>query len=212
KFKRSKFGNIPQEWEIVKLRESTSKIGSGITPLGGSQVYDKVGISFIRSQNVHFDGLHLDDVAFISRKIHDELKNTKLRPLDVLLNITGASIGRCTYLPEDFGEGNVNQHVCIIRTTEKLNPIFLAKYLSQPIMQNRINSAQAGLSRQGLTFKEIADFDIVLPPVAEQKKITSILSNIDSLIQKRQEYKSKLETLKKGLMQKLLTGQIRVKV
>ena len=126
---------IPEEWEITKLKGKTSKIGSGVTPLGGSQVYTKDGIPFIRSQNVHFDGLHLEDVAYISQKIHDEMTSTKLCPYDVLLNITGASIGRCTYVPEKFGQGNVNQHVCIIRSTDKLNSVFLAEFLSLPVMQ-----------------------------------------------------------------------------
>ena len=202
---------IPEEWEITKLKGKTSKIGSGVTPLGGSQVYTKDGIPFIRSQNVHFDGLHLEDIAYISQKIHDEMTSTKLCPYDVLLNITGASIGRCTYVPEKFRQGNVNQHVCIIRSTDKLNSVFLAEFLSLPVMQNLINSTQAGLSRQGLTFKEIGNFSVVCPPINEQQKIASILSNVDYQIQKQQEYRSKLETLKKGLMQKLLTGRIRVK-
>ena len=55
-------------------------------------------------------------------------------------------------------------------------------------------------------------FKILIPPLNEQQKIASILSNVDSQIYKQQEYKSKLKSLKKGLMQKLLTGQIRVKV
>ena len=53
---------------------------------------------------------------------------------------------------------------------------------------------------------------ITVPPLQEQQKIATILSNIDSQIQKQQNYKSNLETVKKGLMQKLLTGQMRVKV
>jgi len=70
----------------------------------------------------------------------------------------------------------------------------------------------------GTTFPEISKSEIKKVLIAlpesriEQQKIASILSNIDSQIQKQQEYKSKLETLKKGLMQKLLTGQIRVKM
>jgi type I restriction enzyme, S subunit len=203
---------IPEEWDIIKLKDHTSKIGSGVTPLGGSQVYEKEGIPFIRSQNVHFDRLHLDDIVYITKKIHDEMNNTKLQSYDVLLNITGASIGRCNYVPPDFGEGNVNQHVCIIRTTKKLNPIFLAKFLSTPLMQNLINSQQAGLSRQGLTLREIGNLYFLCPPLGEQQEIISILSNINTKLEKEWHYGNLANELKQGLMQKLLTGKIRVKV
>jgi len=216
KFKKIQFHNkrlsIPEKWEVIKLEDNTSKIGSGVTPLGGSQVYQKEGIPFIRSQNVHFDGLHLEEIAYITKDIHDEMSSTKLQPFDVLLNITGASIGRCNYVPPDFGEGNVNQHVCIIRPTEKIHPVFLAKFLSTPLMQGLINSKQGGLSRQGLTFKEISDMSIICPPIEEQKRIADILSSVDTKMNAEYEYKIRLEILKKGLMQKLLTGQIRVKV
>jgi len=70
-----------------------------------------------------------------------------------------------------------------------------------------IVTAQPGISRE-----EVYTAYIKVPPLAEQQKIEAILSNVDSQIQKEQEYKTRLESLKKGLMQKLLTGQIRVKV
>ena len=52
--------------------------------------------------------------------------------------------------------------------------------------------------------------DRPVPPLEEQKKIASILSSVDAKLKKEEEYKAKLERLKKGLMQKLLTGEIRV--
>lgn len=91
------------------------------------------GIPLLRSQNVHFDGLRLDDVAFISEDTHDEMAGSRLKPRDVLLNITGASIGRCTFVPDDFREGNVNQHVCIIRGNHRIDHRFLAAFLSSPM-------------------------------------------------------------------------------
>ena len=217
KFKKVNFHfgiilKIPEEWKVGKLKEFILKIGSGVTPKGGSSVYLPKGIPLIRSQNVHFEGLSLDNVAFISKEIHNDMKNTKLIDNDVLLNITGASIGRCTYVPTNFGEGNVNQHVCIIRTKSVLFHTFLSYFLSSNLLQNIIQSSQAGLSREGLNFKEIGDFIFPLPPLPEQQKIASILSNIDTQINSQTQYKEKLERLKKSLMQKLLTGEVRVAI
>jgi type I restriction enzyme S subunit len=59
-------GEIPKHWEVTKLKYLTTKIGSGVTPKGGSETYLKAGIPFIRSQNVHFEGLIFDDIAYIS--------------------------------------------------------------------------------------------------------------------------------------------------
>jgi len=216
KFKNVKLYNdtitIPEQWTLVKLRDYTTKIGSGVTPTGGSQVYVQKGIPLIRSQNVHFDGLKLDDVAYITQAIHNEMKNTKLQDNDVLLNITGASLGRCTFVPPNFGEGNVNQHVCIIRPKTDLNAIFLSYFLSSYHGQKMILRSLNGLSREGLTFKEIGSFSVAAPTLQEQKKIVTVMNSVQSKMQKVLSQKSNFEKLKKGLMQKLLTGKIRVKV
>jgi len=80
-------GEIPEHWEVKKLKYVVSKIGSGITPKGGANVYKLSGIPLLRSQNIHFNGLKLDDVAYISKEIHDSMSNSKVKPGDVLLNI-----------------------------------------------------------------------------------------------------------------------------
>ena len=108
-------GEVPEHWGSVKLGLLATKFGSGITPRGGAAVYQETGVPFLRSQNIHFDGLRLDGVARIAPDLHEEMSSSHVQPGDVLLNITGASIGRVCTVPADFGEGNVNQHVCIIR-------------------------------------------------------------------------------------------------
>jgi len=207
-YKQTELGIIPQEWNFGKLKDYVAKIGSGITPRGGSQVYLKEGIPLIRSQNVHFDGLKLNDVAYISQEMHNEMENTKLRDNDVLLNITGASLGRCTFVPCNFGEGNVNQHVCIIRPNPNLNAIFLSNFLSSYLGQKMIFRVPNGLSREGLTFKEIGLLPIFIPPIKEQEKVASILSKVDELIKKTDQVIEQTQRLENGLMQRLLTRGI----
>ena len=108
-------GDVPEHWEVVALRYVATKFGSGVTPRGGATMYEVTGIPFLRSQNIHFDGIHLEGVVRIPQDLHDTLAGTHVKPGDVLLNITGASIGRVCSVPDNFEEGNVNQHVCIIR-------------------------------------------------------------------------------------------------
>ena len=111
-------GTIPADWEVVRLGDGVTHVGSGVTPRGGKSAYVESGIMFLRSQNIHFDGLELGDVVFIPTEIDNAMRRSRVQQDDVLLNITGASIGRCAVAPSDLGPVNVNQHVCIIRTTE----------------------------------------------------------------------------------------------
>jgi type I restriction enzyme S subunit len=97
-------GDIPVHWEVIRLKHLVSKIGSGITPKGGAESYQFEGIPFLRSQNIHFDGLRLDDIVFIDSDTHESMSNSKVLEGDVLINITGASIGRCYYIEEMQGE------------------------------------------------------------------------------------------------------------
>lgn len=108
-----------------KLGDFALLVTSGSTPKGGSESYLKEGVPLIRSQNVLWNELRLEDVVFISEETHKNMKRSQLNNRDVLLNITGASIGRSVvYRGADF-EANVNQHVCIIRLNEYINPYYL---------------------------------------------------------------------------------------
>jgi len=196
-------------WPEARLGDLSTFIGSGVTPRGGSKVYTKSGIPFLRSQNVHFGGLRLDDVAFISPNLHAELDRTHVQPGDVLLNITGASIGRCTTVPKDLGPANVNQHVCIIRTDPtRLNGKFLAYLLESRRGQAQVFGRQAGLSREALNYEQVRSFSIALPSLSEQRKIADIFSSLEDTLEKTQAIIDQLEVVKNGLLWELLTKGI----
>ncbi|RYA85764.1 restriction endonuclease subunit S, partial [Enterobacter cloacae complex sp. 742-ADZ3-9B] len=126
------------EWKEKKLGSLATKVGSRITPLGGEKNYKKSGRPFVRSQNIGWGELLLDDVAFIDEETHNSFIATQINLLDVFLNITGASIGRSAVADSRVVGGNVNQHVCIIRTTGELNPIFLNQFLISKDGQSQI--------------------------------------------------------------------------
>jgi len=212
KFKQTEIGEIPEEWGVMPLDSLVDKVGSGITPKGGSKVYLQEGIPLIRSQNILMGKLDLSDVAYISDEQHKLMSSTKLLPNDVLLNITGASIGRSAVVPDSFREGNVNQHVCIIRPQHSISANYLMYFLCSSLGQKQIDSFQAGGNREGLNFQQIRKFIIPLPTVNEQDKIVTSLQRIDSFIESNENYSYGLERLKSGLMQDLLSGKKRVKV
>ena len=162
---------LPKGWKFLRLIEITNKIGSGSTPRGGREVYVKEGIPFLRSQNIWNDGLRLDDVAYITPLVHEHMSNTAVQGNDILLNITGASLGRCALVPSDFGETNVSQHVTIIRLTDPEIRSYLHLCFLSPFTQTMIWGRQVGMAREGLSKKVLEQFEIPLPPVDEQKRI-----------------------------------------
>ena len=193
-------GEIPEHWEVKKLKYVVSKIGSGITPKGGANVYKLSGIPLLRSQNIHFNGLKLDDVAYISKEIHDSMSNSKVKPGDVLLNITGASIGRCYFVENDLGEANVNQHVCIIRP-QNIDTKFLYYILRSNIGQKQIVLEQTGSGREGLNFEVLRNFFIPTTSLQEQQQIVSHIEKQLSLIDSKIEKTKKVIELLKDIKQ-----------
>lgn len=165
------------EWPWVRLGDHVTKVGSGLTPLGGHASYKTSGIPLIRSQNVHVNRFDSCGLACISPQQDEEMEGSRVQSGDVLLNITGASIGRCCVVPDDICPANVNQHVCIIRSDGSLDPAFLAFYLATPGFQKFILSSQAGATRQALTKGMIEGFRVPSPPLTEQRKIAARLKS-----------------------------------
>lgn len=169
---------LPKGWAFARLGMITNKIGSGSTPRGGREVYVKEGIPFLRSQNVWNDGLRLDDVACITPDEHARMSSTAVMGNDLLLNITGASLGRCALVPAEFGEANVSQHVTIIRPTDPQIREYLHLCILSSYTQSMIWARQVGMAREGLSKKVLEQFEIPLPPIAEQHRIVNRVAEL----------------------------------
>ena len=197
-----------------RVKDIAARITSGVTPEGGASRYLDSGIPLLRSQNVHFGGLRLDDVAFISAETHAGMSGSQVKSRDVLLNITGASIGRCTFVPDGFGEGNVNQHVCIIRPGPRVDHRFLAAFLSSPMGQDQILSTFTGASRQGLSHSDLGLIRIPFPKIEVQREIVGKIEQHDlkhrCLCVCIESQIATLTAYRKSLIHECVTGQRRV--
>ena len=172
--------DIPELWSWCRLNELCTKIGAGSTPTGGKTIYVPEGIKFIRSQNVYNDGLKLNDISYITEEINAKKKGSNVRSKDILLNITGGSIGRCAVVPDDFDIANVNQHVMIIRLVEPKMRHWIHTILISEYIQNLIMDVQVGVSREGLSATKLMNFLIPVPPISEQNRILDFCSNISN--------------------------------
>lgn len=208
-------GQVPEGWGVKRLKYLVNKIGSGKTPLGGSEIFEETGILFIRSQNVHNGLIQLEDKStYINRNIHRQMIGTSVEKNDILLNITGASIGRVAKYDLDV-EANVNQHVCIIRCDRFVLPDYLMYFIMSEFGQFMIKIHQISGNREGLSFDNIGNFKIIIPDLDYQYKISQYLNKkmliINQMIKRKDQQIENINKQRQTLIYDYVTGKKRGK-
>jgi len=190
KFKDSPIGRIPEEWEVVRLGEAFYiKAGGDIDKLSYSDTKDERFKYPIFSNTLENKGLY----GYSDKFTYPEN----------CITITGR--GTLGYAIPRFEKFNAIIRVLVLIPKFEINIVFVSEYIN-----NKINFVVESTGVPQLTAPKVAEYYIPLPPLSEQKRIAEILSQIDQAIEKEEKYKQKLERLKKGLMEDLLTGKVRV--
>lgn len=205
----------PKGWKVNKLKEISTKIHSGNTPKGGSEVYVKKGITFFRSQNVWKNRLVYEDIAFIDQTTHDKMMKSSLKHKDILMTKTGrintenSSLGRAAmYLGED-DEANVNGHVYLIRLKKGIINEFVLHILTTKEYRGHIRSVcVGGIDKRQLNKDHIENFPIINPPIELQNKFTEQLAIIEQQKAITQKSLIKSEELFNSLLQKAFKGEL----
>lgn len=171
--------DIPLNWKWVRLGDISAKISSGNTPAGGnkSNVYVEKGYSFFREQNIYNDGIHEEGLVYITEELLKTRVNSTVLPMDILLNITGGSIGRCALIPDDFTKGSINQHILIIRMIDPRLRFYIHTCICSPFIQKYIKGNTVG-DKDGFSAGRCKNMLIPLPPLEEQRRIVSKLNEI----------------------------------
>ncbi|PTW01324.1 type I restriction enzyme S subunit [Halanaerobium saccharolyticum] len=199
---------IPISWKVKKLKEITKKISVGIAT-GATDHYRDKGVPLIRNTNIKKGYLDDTELKYISPDFDNKNKNKRIRYNDVIIVRTGYA-GLACKVPEKY-DGVQTFTTLIVRPLQAvLDSDYLVKNINSYLGTSQVERIQVGGGRSNLNVGNLKDYYLPVPPLEEQKQIASILSSVDSKIKKEEEYKAKLERLKKGLMQKLLTGEIRV--
>ena len=175
---------IPDNWKWVYLNSITSKISSGSTPSGGkkSDAYVPKGFPFFREQNVYKDGIHKEGMVYISEELLNTRPNSTVLANDILLNITGGSIGRCALIPDEFDRGSINQHILIIRPIEPETRFYIHLLICSPYIQNYIKDKAVG-DKDGFSGGRCKKILVPLPPLAEQQRIVARLNEVLKMIE-----------------------------
>ena len=207
--------NNPMGWQVKKLKNISTKILSGNTPKGGSEVYVDSGIMFFRSQNVWKNKLVLDDIAYIDEDTHNKMLKSSLKHRDILMTKTGrintenSSLGRAAmYLGED-DKANINGHVYLIRLKEEILNEFILFILTSKEYRGYIRSVcVGGIDKRQLNKEHIEDFPIIFPPIEQQKEFVTYAKQVDKLKFEMEERLKELENNFNSLMQRAFKGKL----
>jgi type I restriction enzyme M protein len=195
------------KYELIEFGKIISEISGGATPKAKGKAYlEKGGIPFLRVQNITEEGIKLEDVKYINEEIHNKyLRRSKLKSKDLIFTITGR-IGTVAVVPEDFGEGNINQHSVRIHLIEGINEGYIASLFNTNLGRSLSLRGVSGGTRIALDYEAIKSIRIPLPPLPVQERIANAVQKIrEKSNQIREEAKELLEKAK-GKVENLILG------
>ena len=206
-------GEVPAHWELSRVKAISSFTTSG--PRGWSEQISEDGALFVQSGDLNdYLGVDFEDCKRVRVSGDAEALRTRLQPGDAVVCITGAKTGNaavCHELPED---SYINQHLCLIRPRNNIEPGFLGLLLKSHCGQTHFALAQYGL-KQGLSLENVRETPLVLPPMKEQVEIVSYVNKVRgfmrSLINESHHSVEILKERRSALISAAVTGQIDVR-
>ena len=205
--------SIPSDWDVLSGEEIIRDTQLGLNPDNNLESKD---IALIKMGNLTFGNFDLDNIECISKN-QDDLESYMLKNNDFLFNTRNSEylVGKSAVWKLNLEKAVFNNNLMRIWFHENIipNPEFVSNYLSSHVgrrVLRRFSEKTVGVA--AIYLHSLKEMKFLVPKPEEQKYIISILLNIDALIEKEKIHKLNLERLKKGLIQKLLTGQIRVQV
>jgi type I restriction enzyme S subunit len=202
-------GEIPEHWDVTKLKHSLSKLESGNRENDSNRLDN--GIFSIGGEHISWDGkLKLYPPRYISKQYYDKLNGGKVLDKDILLVKDGATIGKTTFVHNQSSQKfAVNEHVYILRTNKNTLPKYLFYFIMSKIGQEQIQLQKRGAAQPGLNsgFSDIVMLSV--PPFQEQQAIATFLdretSRIDALVEKKQQFIELLEERRSALISHAVT-------
>lgn len=205
-----RFKDFEREWSICKMEDVADKITDG-THFSPKLYEEKEGnYLYITSKNVKNGYMDFSNISYVKEDAHNDIyKRCDVKKGDVLLTKDG-TIGQICLntLDEQF---SLLSSVAFIRTNKLNNSSFVYQLLSSPLGQKEITRSIAGQALKRITLTKLRNYNYPFPSLPEQQKIASFLSAVDEKIQQLTKKNALLEHYKKGLMQKLFSGQLRFK-
>lgn len=213
-FKDSPVGRIPKRWEVGCCKELCHVVTKGTTPTTLGFKYTESGINFIKVESIISNGvINPNKFSFIDEETNKALSRSVIYDGDILITIAGATVGKLAMVNKNHLPANTNQALAIVRVNiNKVERDFLFYWLQSEYIVSSIKCIQTVGAQPNLSLAQIGEFSVPLPSKEEQIKIVSSLESIDKKVSSVKDKLSRQVSLKKALMQDLLTGKVRVTV
>ncbi len=210
-FKKTEIGEIPETWKVCKLFE----IGEVSKSHGGSKK-DSIEMGF---PCVRYGELYTTHRTFIKQftsYISESSRNsyTRIQLGDVLFAGSGETheeIGMAATLLRDI-EAYAGGDIILFRPSASVSYHYLGHVVNSPVVNLQKSRFGQGSSVIHLYAYQVEQLKIPIPPLDEQRQIAAVFSSVDHKIESDETLVESLQILKKGLMQDLLTGKVRVAV
>jgi len=206
--------SFPKDWDIAKLGGLCEKIQDGNYGPDYPRSHEFVpeGIPFLTGKALTKSGINYSKIDFITEEKHLKITKAHIKHDDVLFANRG-SIGGAAIVPKELDGGNIGPQVTLVRTKrERLHPEYLFYFFQSDIFNKQAYQVTAGSALAFFGLATTSKFKIPIPSLPEQRKIAEILQTCDATINLQNQELNVLQQQKKGLMQLLLTGVVRVKI
>ncbi|MDB2646788.1 restriction endonuclease subunit S [Pseudomonadales bacterium] len=216
-FKDSELGRIPKSWDVLTFSESDIKVLDGDR---GNEYPKEADFKssgfclFLSAKNVTKNGFRFDTTAFITKDKDERLRKGRLNPQDIVITTRG-TVGNIAFYDDsvNFNTVRINSGMAIIRNNNAhIECAFIYKLLSSGVITTQLKNLTFGSAQPQLTIGTLNELQLPIPPLAEQSQIVSAITSIQIALDKMENKISQTKSLKKSLMQDLLTGKVRVTV
>ncbi|MDF5700444.1 restriction endonuclease subunit S [Vibrio parahaemolyticus] len=214
-FQDSPFGKIPQPWSTLELAEIADiEDGDRGKSYPKQADFSDFGYClFLSAKNVTKQGFSYRTTQFISQEKHNKLRKGQVLQNDIVLTTRGTVGNFGLFKNEElFDAVRINSGMAIIRCIDSSMPNYLYQFMQSPQFKAQISKVVFGSAQPQLTIKQIKKFKVLVPPSEEKKWIEETLKLANDKLTLLEQQKAETQQLKKGLMQKLLTGEWRVPV
>lgn len=214
KFKDSEQGEIPVGWTVAPLGELIEKLMDfrGRTPKKLGLDWGGGDIPALSANNVRMGYIDFDrecylgsDALYVAWMVQGDTRKN-----DLVFTME-APLGNVAVIP-DNRRYILSQRVVLLRANQRVKHSYLFQYLRSDTFGRILEANSTGTTAKGIQQKRLVQLPVVVPPPEEQGRIADMLGAIDSKLDALLSKQSHHQTLKRGLMQKLLTGEWRVSV
>lgn len=203
---------LPNGWSWATIDQLTDLVTKGSSPKWQGFEYGRSGVLFVRSQNVGWGKLRLDDKAYLPEAFNEKETKSIIQKGDLLLNIVGASIGRAALATKELDGANCNQAVAIVRFVVSVTPAYFLHFMLNTSAQNVIHEEKVDVARANYSLAQIRAFHVPVPPLNEQQRIVEKIETLFTRLDKGEEAVRDVQKLltqyRQSVLKSAVTGQL----